>query len=483
MRNLPSVVFLTALLVVEASAQTTTLNTRLRSHININSTSWDAGNWGYRTATHRYLLQTLGNGLAIVDTTDPANATLVRRIDNISVKEVKVYRNYAYASTDGGPTRIIDLTNPATASVVASISQGTHTLQIDVARGLLFMNRASQNELRILNLAANPTNPPLVVAVPLPDIHDCNIEGNIVYVMGGYQSACYILDTSNLPTVTQIGTFPVPGGYAHHSDLFLARDGRKYLLTCTEITPQTWLKIYDVTNPAAAVLVSQWWTDPNSVIHNVFIKGAYAYISYYKDGLRVLDLTDPAAPVEVGIYDVNYDNFRGNTYSGTWDVYPHHDAVYVGEMYNTVGPGTQGAWIVDFFPGFGSGCPGTGAVVPTQWWSFGPPSPGNAEFALRLADARPNAVAMQVLGFSSTSWAGGALPMGLGAFGAPLCTLYAAPDAVTFRLTDGAGRASQPLPVPPGMSGDLWCQWAVLDPGAPNAAGLAVTNGGILRVH
>src|SRR3990172_6116170 len=133
----PSLLF-AILVAVPATAQTLTLNTRLRDHVPMTSTSWSAGNTGYRTATNRYLLQTLGNALAIVDTTDPGNAAVIRTITGISVKEVKVYGDYAYATTDSGPTRVIDLTNPATASVVNSIAEGAHTLQVDAASGRLY---------------------------------------------------------------------------------------------------------------------------------------------------------------------------------------------------------------------------------------------------------------------------------------------------------------------------------------------------------
>lgn len=463
------------------AAQTLTLNTRLRDHVPMTSPSWSAGNTGYRTATNRYLLQTLGSGgLAIVDATDPGNATVIRTVPGINVKEVKVYGRYAYATTDSGPTHVIDLINPATAAVVGTIAEGAHTLQVDPVAGRLYLNRAAQNQLRILNVAANPVSPPLLVAHPLADIHDCNVEGNVVYVSGGSPQTCYILDVSALPVVTQLGAFTVPGGYLHSADLYTAPNGNKYLLTCTELTPQTWMKIYNVTNPAAVTLVSQWWTDQAVTIHNVYVKGAYAYVAYYRDGLRVLDLTNPASPQQVGIFDPNGSNAVGSTFTGTWDAYPYHDAVYLDEMYDTTAPATKGAWLVDFFPGFGTGCPGTGGITPTQWWSFGPPSPGNADFALRLADAAPNALALCVVGFSNTAWGAYTLPLDLGLFGAGGCTLYASADAVTFHVADASGRAARALPIPSWMSGTLWCQWGVLDAGAPNAAGLATTGGGKL---
>ncbi|MBK8098776.1 MAG: hypothetical protein IPK26_16810 [Planctomycetes bacterium] len=471
--------FAATVAAADAAAQIQ-LNTRLRDAVPITSTSWIAGNTGYRTATNRYLIQTMGNGLSIVDTTDPANSFVVRTISPLNVKEVKVYGQHAYATTDGGPTHVISLANPATAAVVNTIAEGAHTLQVDAARGLLYLNRASQNQLRILDVGANPVSPPLVVAHPLPDIHDSHPTGNICYVAGGSPRNVYILDVSALPTVTQIASFPVPGGYLHDVDVYTHTDGRKYLYTCTELSPETWLKIYDITVPTAATLVGQWWTSQSSTIHNVFIKGAYAYVAYYKDGLRVLDLSNPAMPQEVGIFDPNITNTAGGTFSGTWDVYPYHDAIYLDEMYNTNGAGTQGAWIVDFFPGFGTGCPGTGGVTPTQWWSYGPPSPGNSEFALRLENAAPGALAMLLIGFSNTTWGSYSLPLNLNVLGGDGCTLYTSPDSVQMFGVDANGKASYPLPIPAALSGVVWCQWGVLDAGAPNALDLAATNGGKL---
>jgi len=483
--------FLLAVSVTASSAlaQPIVQNTRLTDTVPISAPLWAAGNWGYRTATNRYLLQTLGSGgLAVVDTTDTSNAAVVGTVTGISVKEVKVYQNYAYATTDGGPTRVIDLTVPSAPVLVSSITQGAHSLQVDAANGRLYLNRASQNQLRILNVAANPVSPPLIVAYPVMDIHDCAPEGNTVYLWGGSDGMCHILDVSALPTVTEIGTVAVNGGYLHSGDLYVHPNGQKVLLTCNE-TAGGYLKLWDVTNPAMPTFLSEWWTDLGLSIHNVYVKGAYAYVSYYADGLRILDLTNPTLPLVVGIHDPNPTNILSpgaSIFTDAWDPYPYHDAVYVDTMYDSLaGAGyPQGAYLVDFFPAFGSGCPGTAGAVPEIWWSFGPPSPGNADFAVRLEGAAPNAPAFLVLGASSTTWLGFSLPLDLSLFGGNGCTLYASADIVLGSTTSAAGKASRSLPVPPGTpAGVLWCQWGVADLAAPNPLHFAFTKGGKLIVE
>jgi hypothetical protein len=84
---------------------------------------------------------------------------------------------------------------------------------------------------------------------------------------------------------------------------------------------------YDVTNPAAPVLLSKFFgpidQHQNSTAHNVRIKGDLAIISWYTEGVRFVDISDPTLPVEVG----HYDTFPGspgtaNDFDGAWDVYP-----------------------------------------------------------------------------------------------------------------------------------------------------------------
>ncbi len=478
-----------ALLASPVAAQPVVLNTQLTDTVAISAPQWSSGNWGYRTATNRYLLQTLGaGGIAIVDTTDTSNATVLALLSGFSVKEVKVYGTHAYATTDSGPTRVIDLSVPSAPILVNSIPQGAHTLQVDVANGRLYLNRAAQNELRILDVAADPVNPPLIAAYGLPDIHDCAPEGDTVYAWGGGDDSCHILDVSALPAVSEIGLVDVAGGYLHSGDLYVRPNGQKILLSCNE-TVGGHLRIWDVSIPSMPVFLTEWSTDPALSIHNVYVKGAYAYVSYYADGLRILDLTNPSLPQVVGIHDPNPTQILDpvwGIYTDAWDPYPYHDAVYVDTMFDNLDAlgYPQGAYLVDFFPASGSGCPGGGGVLPEIWWSFGPPSPGNPDFALRLEEAAPNAPAFLVLGSSDTTWAGFPLPLSLSIFGATGCTLRASADFIFGTTTNASGKASIAIPVPAGTpAGVLWCQWAVADPGAPNALHLAMTRAGKLVVE
>ncbi len=453
-----------------APAQYLTLNTKLRKHVPIPTGDWCAGNTGYEANGQRYLLQTRGTGgLAIVNTTIPENASVVGSLTGISVKEIKCWNNFAYATTDSGPTRVIDLTNPTAPAVVSSSIVGAHALQIEGDR--LYLNRASQSVIEIRDLAANHLNPPLLGTISGGN-HDSKPYGNRLLVFGGTGTS-KIMDVTNPAAPVQLGSI-TPAGYDHFGAQFEV-GGQMYMFILTEGTGgQAYL--YNITNPASISLVTTYITSSALSIHNILIKGKYAFISYYKDGVRILDLSNPASLQEVGIFDPNASNASGGLYTGTWDVYPYHDSFYMGEMYNTIGANTQGAWIVDFFPTFGNGSAGTGGLTPSQWWTNGPAFPGNADFALRMIDGRPNSACVLAVGFSNTLWNGGPLPAAI----APGVMLNVSLDAMFNLVTNVNGGASLPIAIPAGFGGTFYTQWAVFDPGVP--AGVAVTKGGIIRI-
>jgi hypothetical protein len=109
---------------------------------------------------------------------------------------------------------------------------------------------------------------------------------------------------------------PNADGDAHSSNY---DDGRGLLFTadedfCKNSGPETekgfgYLRVYDYGDLAKPVQVGEYRT-PNSlgtddqaagdyVIHNPFLVGQTLYVSWYSDGVRVLDVSDPTAPTEV----------------------------------------------------------------------------------------------------------------------------------------------------------------------------------------
>ncbi len=117
----------------------------------------------------------------------------------------------------------------------------------------------------------------------------------------------------------------------------------------------------------------------------------------------------------------------------------------------------------------GTGCPGTGGLVPRISISGGTPSSaGKPAIAVHLSSALGGTVAALIVGFNATSWLGIPLPADLGILGLPGCSLRVSADVLLVTTTNGAGRAVFPHPTPadPALSGaTVYYQWFVVDPG------------------
>jgi ELWxxDGT repeat protein len=197
--------------------------------------------------------------------------------------------------------------------------------------------------------------------------------------------------------------------------------------------------------------------------------GAARALFQGSDGLTGTELwrTDGTAPGTVLHQDLN---------PGAGSSSPSAPALAGSLLFLSANDGVRGneLWALGAMaaaPPWGTGCRGTGGLVPRIEGVGGAPVPGNASFGVEVQNALPLASAWLVLGFSPVE-----LPLGGG------CSLYVnlAPIALLFpRVTSGAGVATVALPVPldPLLIGvQLFAQWAIADP-AGGFSGLALTGG------
>ena len=146
-------------------------------------------------------------------------------------------------------------------------------------------------------------------------------DGTLVF-LSYWDSGFIALDVSNPTNPVFRGRTVYPtnaDGDAHSSNY---DDARKLLFTADEDfcknsgpaieTGYGYLRIYDYSNLGAPKQIGTFRT-PNSlgtgsqgsgdyVIHNPFLVGTDVYISWYSDGVRVVDAKNPAAPKEVAYF-------------------------------------------------------------------------------------------------------------------------------------------------------------------------------------
>lgn len=345
------------------SAQTG-YNVSLYGQINKSWTNPSASNysevWGWTdTVKHReYAFIGGPRGTIIVDiTTQPVKEvdTLIGPTSNNSYKyhEFRTYRNYLYVGSEGtdinlnAGIQIVDLsTLPDSVSLkkvfvwidtTNAVTNTTrkyyraHTLSIE--KNFLYVNGGDFGGTRIMDLT-DPLNPLQAGSYgkgSTPYVHDAFILNDTLYAAAISDGRLDIVDlrvkkalTQNDASAVISKTFTTPEGRTHQ--VWLSDDAR-YAFVCTEGTGSTLypycLHVYDISNRTNPVQIATWISDPGKSIHNAFVQGNYLFIAYYTDGLRILDISDPSIPIEVGFYQT-YKGSPSVMFAGAWGVYPYY---------------------------------------------------------------------------------------------------------------------------------------------------------------
>jgi len=92
--------------------------------------------------------------------------------------------------------------------------------------------------------------------------------------------------------------------------------------------PTCGLRIINISDPSAPVEAGFYDTDASEYYRGVAVSGIYAYLAVSDSGLRIINISDPAAPVEVGFY---------NTPGTAWNVAVSGSYAYVADCYGPAG--------------------------------------------------------------------------------------------------------------------------------------------------
>ena len=290
--------------------------------------------WGYTAPDGReYAFFGTQIGTSIVDITEkPIRQVAFIDGPKSAWRNIKTYKDYAYISTenrtveDGAGLQIIDLSRlPDTATLVRTDTNtfiSAHTLWIS-GHYLYAMGTRAEAEANggavILDLEPNAVEPVRVGVVDSYYYHDAYVRNDTILGAAVNGDGCDIYDISDKANPEHIATITYPFSGTHNTAM--TQDGQ-YVITSDEVgfTAKT-MKVWDIRDPDDIVMVAEYTPNIIETIHNVRVKGRYAYVAWYTAGMRVIDMIDPEHPREVGFYDTYLGEDGG--FSGAWEVYPH----------------------------------------------------------------------------------------------------------------------------------------------------------------
>jgi choice-of-anchor B domain-containing protein len=281
--------------------------------------------WGYTDSQGReYALLGTNHGTSIIEISDPENPVERDFIPGPASRwrDIKTHSNYAYVVSEGagddGGLQIIDLRNlPDSAFLGNTISEwfvSAHNLYIDNGYAYV-VGTHDGGGMHILNLV-RPGAPERVSYYEESGyVHDVYVWNDTAYASAADSyDLVDLTDKSNPRLISSSDT--IGGIYAHSG--WLTED-KRYFIACEEGNTRD-IMVYDLIDRSEwNLVVPSFQSAGNTPVHNVFVKGNYAHVSYYSDGYVVLDITDPVNPSIAGYYDTPSEN---EGFTGVWGVYP-----------------------------------------------------------------------------------------------------------------------------------------------------------------
>ena len=260
---------------------------------------------------------------------------------------------------------ILDLSGlPASVRYVKSVtprdgSMTAHTLDIDTARGLLYLQRRSNllpppvpltptplfdnpagmsgggllsdigkehehgvaapnsGSVDIYDIKTDPENPRLITTFNQnKSVHDMTAVGDYAYIAEAESSSFSQWDVRDPSTPKLVVRWSVtPGNYAHN--IWPSGDGA-FVVTTEELPTGLPARVWQLNGSAAPTQLSSFKVGSGTP-HNVVMEGRMAYLSHYSEGAAVVDLTDLSAPKTV--LRVDTGPATGPALNGCWGVY------------------------------------------------------------------------------------------------------------------------------------------------------------------
>ena len=297
------------------------------------------------------------SGVDIIDATNQTAPVVVGNIrpyptlNNIDIGDVQVVDGIAYlanhvpnnSSTPFTGVFIYDVQNPAAPVELGNITWGVgggyhfggnvHNLHVD-KRGAtiyLYVSSITTSTVHVFDV----TNPAAAVWLSeiLPPLttygtvwgqaHEVTVRGNLcatTWLSGGFA----IHDVTDPSAPVLLSHTPYANAFAY--DVTFTDDG--HLLT-TDGRSYIGMQIWNIANPSAPVRQSGF-TITGGLMHNVRVRGNYAYLSCFEGGLRIVNIANRTAPFAAGGYDTRPTS-AGGSGIGAYGVFASANNIYVSD--------------------------------------------------------------------------------------------------------------------------------------------------------
>lgn len=376
--------------------------------------------WGYTSENGtEYALVGGFDGTYIVDvSTTPADPFLASFVPGSysTHRDIKTNGHYMYTGTEANlpnldsllndvyyvqpqGVQVVDIEDPANPQVVNEwdgVVQSHNLMEADgylyvIGSGALTSVDGEQEAWGLHNLIildlADPANPEMVGNWDGQYLHDVCVKDDILYGCAIYSNSMIAFDISDKTNPSEIANW---GGVPYAHACWVAEDGNT-VFTASETTGGH-IMSFNVTDINNVEFLDEWAPPGGQYYsaHNIFVKENYLYISYYVYGLQILDISDPANMVRVGVYDT-YPLNLSYIYSGAWGTYPYLPSGNI-----ITADRTFGLFVVDFLEENLDAIPPI--ITPAEFELLSIyPNPLNPESRIRFHLQKPGSITLNVV--------------------------------------------------------------------------------------
>ncbi len=323
----------------------------------------DVWGWTDPETNREYAIVGRTDGTSFIDISDPGHPVYVANLPKTEGsrssiwRDMKVYRDHVYIVADAANehgVQVFDLrqlralrTPPVTVQPTTTYHgiHSAHNIVINEATGFAYtVGNSSGGEtcgggLHMIDLTT-PSEPKFAGCFADPSTgrrktgysHDAQC---VIYhgpdvehsgreiCLGSNETALSIADVTDKAHPVALAAVSYPNvAYTHQG--WLTEDHRYFYLNDEGDEPQglvpgTRTLVWDVADLDDPVLVKEYIASTTTTDHNLYVRGNTMYQSNYGSGLRILDVSDPTNPVEIGFLDTTPYGNGG----GSWSNYPY----------------------------------------------------------------------------------------------------------------------------------------------------------------
>ncbi|MDH3243257.1 MAG: choice-of-anchor B family protein [Saprospiraceae bacterium] len=293
--------------------------------------------WGWEAKDSTpYAIIGCGIGTLIYDVSQPAEPQLIQIVPGSrSVwRDMKSHADYIYVVADEGNDGllIIDMSmapdsiswkhwKPAiTANGTVAMLQKCHNLYIADGYAYLAGCNVNGGGIIVVDLHTDPLNPMLAGVGDPRYAHDVFVVGERM-ITSDLSNGFTIADISDKADIQSLATQLSSGAFTHNA--WASDDGN--LLFTTDERGFATVDAYDISNLDEITRLDRYrplatLSDP-VVPHNVHYYDSFLVISYYTDGLKIVDARSPENLIEIGSSDT-YFRLSGG-FDGLWGAFPY----------------------------------------------------------------------------------------------------------------------------------------------------------------